>query len=358
MEKQILTTAEAAKLLGVSVRTAQLLIESGPLKSWKTPGGHRRVHLADVLAYMTQNPRASEFASALAILVASPERKPLFDSLLGNVGECLVEPCADVYIAAFAIGARLPAAVIVDMNDAREERLAFLRQLTSHPELGTTHFIAVADNIAALAQEPTPRVGVTTPDQLSAAVRAVFTQSGPLPDFSVAEGSPPFPLALNERQRLSALERTGLLGSPPEPAFDRLTWLASRHLNMPIALLTLLSPTHQHFKSRVGIDMTETPRGWAVCNHTILQRQVYAVPDLSRSPTFASNPAVAGAPHFRFYAGAPVFDADGFALGSICVMDYEPHQLDATQERTLLELAAVASDEVRMRTAGRSPRLS
>src|SRR5687767_1807602 len=99
MQKEVLTTAEAAKLLGVSVRTAQLLIENGPLKSWKTPGGHRRVYRADVMAYKTQNPRSTESASALAILVASPERKPQFDSVLASVGECFVETWSDVYLA-------------------------------------------------------------------------------------------------------------------------------------------------------------------------------------------------------------------------------------------------------------------
>ena len=156
-QRQILTTAQAAKLLGVSVRTAQLLIENGPLKSWKTPGGHRRVYLEDVLAYMTQNPRSSEFASALAILITSPERKPLFDSLLGSIGECLVETWSDLHIAAFAIGARLPAAVIVDLHDAIEERREFLLQMASHPELGTTRFITVVDSQSPSNPEQTGR---------------------------------------------------------------------------------------------------------------------------------------------------------------------------------------------------------
>ncbi|MBM0108551.1 excisionase family DNA-binding protein [Steroidobacter sp. S1-65] len=356
MQQQVLTTAEAAKLLGVSVRTAQLLIENGPLKSWKTPGGHRRVYLQDVLAYMTQTPRSPEFASALAILVTSPERKPLFDARLGSVSECLVESWPDVHIAAYAIGARLPAAVIVDMHDARDERREFLRQLTAHPELGTTRFIAVADS-----SDPTDRQGgrplVATLDEVADAVRAVFVPAAGPPDVPLAPSSSlSFPIASNERERLSALQRSGLLSTPAEPAFDRLTWLASEHLHMPVSLMTLLSATHQHFKSRVGLDLTETPRDWAMCNQTILQKHVYSVPDLSTSNLFSTNPAVAGPPHFRFYAGAPVFDPDGFALGSICVMDYEPHRLEAAQEQTLLALAAIASDEVRIRANKRPAR--
>lgn len=357
IQQEVLTTAQAARLLGVSVRTAQLLIENGPLKSWKTPGGHRRVYLEDVVAYMTQTPRSPELASALAILITSPERKPLFDSLLGSVGECFLETWSDIHIAAFAIGARLPAAVIVDLHDAIEERREFLRQMTSHPELGTTLFITVVDSQSPSNPEQTGRPLATTLEGLPHAVRAVFAPTGVPPDVpTAAEGSLSFPTAANERERLSALERTGLLSTPPEPAFDRLTWLASQHLHMPVALMTLLSSTQQHFKSRVGLDLTETPRGWAMCNQTILQRHVYSVPDLSTSALFSSNPAVAGAPHFRFYAGAPVFDPDGFALGSICVMDFEPHELDAAQEQTLLALAAIASDEVRIRVTKRAVR--
>jgi excisionase family DNA binding protein len=351
MEKDILTTAEAARLLGVSVRTTQLLIESGRIPSWKTLGGHRRVYRADVMAYMTQQSRSSEFVSALAILLVSPGRQPLFDALLGGVAECQVEPCHDAYFAAFAIGARLPAAVIVDLHDHRKERLAFLNQLASHAELGTTRFIRVDDRAGA---KETSRVLSTTPEDLPQVLRSVFTSSNPAENVAALGERPlPFPVAANEPQRLAALEASGLLSTAADPAFDRLTWLASQHLHMPVSLMTLLTATHQHFKSRVGLDITETPRSWAMCNHTILQRQVYAVPDLSRSPLFATNPAVAGAPHFRFYAGAPVFDPNGFALGSICVMDYQPHQLEPAQNQALLALAQIASDEIRLRLARR-----
>lgn len=355
MEKHVLTTAEAARLLGVSVRTAQLLIETGPLKSWKTPGGHRRVYLADVQSYMTQHLASADSARALAVLLVSPARRRLFDALLGEVGECAVVPCEDVYSAAFTIGARLPAAVIVDMHDEHAALLSFLDRITSLAELATTRFIAVAENNSVLARhELPPRVLATTSAELPGVLRAAFTpaEQGSLAAM-VDQETLPFPLAANESERLLALQRSGLLNTPAEPAFDRLTWLASQHLGMPVSLMTLLSPTHQHFKSRVGIDLTETPRSWAICNHTILQRGVFSVPDMSRVAPFTENPAVVGPPHFRFYAGAPVFDAGGFALGSICVMDYEPHELNATQEHTLLTLAAVASDEVRTRRIGR-----
>ena len=85
-------------------------------------------------------------------------------------------------------------------------------------------------------------------------------------------------------------------------------------VRITLTLFTLLTPTRQWFKSRQGVEITETPRSWAFCNHTILQRNVFVVEDLARDAEFVSNPTVAGPPNLRFYAGAPVIDSDGFAL--------------------------------------------
>ena len=84
---------------------------------------------------------------------------------------------------------------------------------------------------------------------------------------------------------------------------DRLTWLAARSLDAPVALLTLLTPTRQWFKSRYGLDMVETPRGWAFCNHTILQKGIMVAENLATDQRFAENLAVSGELGFRFYAG-------------------------------------------------------
>ncbi|WP_200867860.1 helix-turn-helix domain-containing protein [Candidatus Sodalis pierantonius] len=143
MANDILTTTQAAQLLGISVRTAQLFIEGGALASWKTPGGHRRVHRADVLAFMAKkNDRAPKLSSARVILLASPARRPLLEGLLSTVGEGAVD---DVYATAFAIGHRLPAVVVVDLADARAERLSLLSHLAAHPALGLTRLMAVND---------------------------------------------------------------------------------------------------------------------------------------------------------------------------------------------------------------------
>jgi GAF domain-containing protein len=160
-----------------------------------------------------------------------------------------------------------------------------------------------------------------------------------------------FPIALNESQRLVALERLGLLDTPPEEAFDRLTWLAAETLEAPISLITMLTPTRQWFKSRLGLDLPETPRSWAFCNHTILQKGVFSVEDLAADARFAANPAVAGEGGFRFYAGAPILDSDGFAVGSLCVIDYKRRTLQEREAQRLAALAALGSAEVRLRAA-------
>ncbi|HVJ43841.1 MAG TPA: excisionase family DNA-binding protein [Dongiaceae bacterium] len=361
MDNDVLTTSQAAKLLGISVRTAQLLIEGGALTTWKTPGGHRRVYRADVLAMVARTNPTPVLASALVILLASPARRPLYEASLATVRECAVDIYGDTHTAAFAIGSRLPAAVIVDFDDTHDdayvERLAFLRHIATHPALSQITLIA-AGSAAAIAKATdltqTPRILATLPEQVPDAVRTALRDAKEPAEFLME--NPPFPIAANEGQRLAALERSGLVDTAPEEPFDRLTWLASHSLKTPIALLTLLTAKRQWFKARVGLEMTETPRSWSFCNHTILQKGVFAVNDLAQSAPFDVNPAVAGSPHFRFYAGAPIIDPDGFAVGALCVIDYEPRTLDADQEQVLLALAGLASDEVRLRATNRQLR--
>jgi len=359
MAKDILTTAEAAKLLGVSIRTAQLLIEGGSIASWKTPGGHRRVYRADVLAVVSGTNKEPACASVVVMLVAARERLPKYEGILGAVAECSLDSYSDAFSASFAIGSRVPAAVIVDLQDNAAERESFLRSLISNPALGHTRIITVGNTDDA-SKGPTGAgfsgmvIHVENPEVLPKTVRGILLEAAE--PVVLLEGGAPFPLAANESLRLAALERAGLVDTPPEDAFDRLTWLASRGLKMPIALLTLLTPTRQWFKSHHGLEITETPRSWSFCNQTILQRDVYAVENLALDPLFANHPAVVGPPGFRFYAGAPVTDPGGFALGALCVMDHKPRTLNQGQKQSLLALAAIASDQIRLRATDRQLR--
>lgn len=352
-EKDILTTADTARLLGVSVRTAQLLIEGGTVPSWKTPGGHRRVYRADVLALIESGERtAPVHQSANVIVVASGARLPDYAEQFARVSECTAELHEDVLAALVAIGSVRPHAVVVDAESEGADRTALIESLAANPILADSRIVVVGA-IGVMTVIPGRVVQVADIASAAANVRQSLSEgAGPtLGDDELA-----FPIALNERQRLVALERTGLVDTPPEEAFDRLTWLAAQGLDTPIALLTLLTPTRQWFKAKVGLELPETPRGWAFCNHTILQKHVFSVPDLASDPRFAENPAVKGEPGFRFYAGAPVLDQSGFVVGSLCVIDRKPRTLDERGERTILALAALASDEVRLRALDRKLR--
>lgn len=229
----ILTTREAARMLGIAVSTAQQWIENGVIPAWKTPGGHRRVRLSDVSALLRER-------AGLAPLPGSPDPRDF-----------------------------------------------------------------VPDAASVLPQ--------------------------------------------HEYERLNALRATGLLDSEAEAVFDRLTWLATQVTECPVALLSLVTARRQWFKSRVGIQLPQTPREDAFCSHTIAGSGPLVVPDTLEDARFRDNPLVVGAPHIRFYAGFPLADGSGFRLGALCVMDYEPRRLRDRELRALKELAAIAAEEIRRR---------
>ncbi|SHH00741.1 GAF domain-containing protein [Massilia sp. CF038] len=161
--------------------------------------------------------------------------------------------------------------------------------------------------------------------------------------------SPKYPVAENEADRLRAMQATGLFDTPPEPEFDRLTWLATQVTDAPMALISLLSARRQWFKSRVGVDVPDTPRDWAFCSHAVLEADLFVVEDALADTRFQNNPLVTGAPYIRFYAGCPLLDSDGFPLGTLCILDREPRKLRAHEVRAMLELSALASEEIQRR---------
>jgi PAS domain S-box-containing protein len=150
------------------------------------------------------------------------------------------------------------------------------------------------------------------------------------------------PLPPNEVERLAVLREYGILDTPPDPAFDALTQLASRLCNTPIALLTLVDGERQWFKSRLGIDIPETHRDISFCAHAILDDGVFVVPDTTADARFADNPVVTGELGLRFYAGVPLVTESGHALGTLCVMDRVPRQLEPDQLESLRSLGRQA----------------
>jgi GAF domain-containing protein len=143
-----------------------------------------------------------------------------------------------------------------------------------------------------------------------------------------------------ERARQSELDDFRIVDTLEDQAFDDLTRMAASVCGVPIALISLLDRDRQWFKSRVGLQATETPREFAFCEHAIhAPEPVMMVRDATQDERFAANPLVTGDPGIRFYAGAPLVSSGGQRLGTICVIDRVPRELDARQLETLQFLA-------------------
>ncbi|MFE3866614.1 PAS domain S-box protein [Flavobacterium sp. LS2P90] len=147
------------------------------------------------------------------------------------------------------------------------------------------------------------------------------------------------PLPLNESDRLNALESYSVMDSLPEKEYDAITQLASYICGTPIALVSLLDKERQWFKSSVGLGVSETPREFSFCQYAIMGEEVYEVTNALENKLFTDNPLVTGNSDIRFYAGAPLKDENGFNLGSLCVIDTVPRELNEEQKNALKLLA-------------------
>lgn len=154
---------------------------------------------------------------------------------------------------------------------------------------------------------------------------------------------PDFPC--NETERLAALRALEILDTPPEERFDRITRIARHLFGVPITLVSLVDKERQWFKSRQGLDATETPRNISFCGHAILDQDIFQISNALEDPRFADNPLVTSPPDIRFYAGAPLSTLDGHRIGTLCLIDSQPRTLDPAEKQLLRDLADLVQAE-------------
>jgi GAF domain-containing protein len=153
------------------------------------------------------------------------------------------------------------------------------------------------------------------------------------------------PLPEDEETRLAALRSLGLLDTPREQRFDRLTRLAAAILDVPVALIGFVDKDRQWFKSVHGLQLRQTSRDVSFCAHAVSSRETLIVPDALQDARFADNPLVTGGPRIRFYVGFPLFSA-GSCVGTLCACDFRPRHVDADTMSLLRDIAALAELEL------------
>ena len=157
------------------------------------------------------------------------------------------------------------------------------------------------------------------------------------------------PIPENEAARLETLRQYQVLDTDSEDIFDDLTRLAAYVCQTPTALISLVDANRQWFKARVGVQARETPRNISFCGHAILVRDCFIIEDALFDERFADNPLVLNEPFVRFYAGMPLWSPEGFAIGTLCVMDKKPRKLDGKQIGALGMLANQVMSQLDLR---------
>lgn len=156
----------------------------------------------------------------------------------------------------------------------------------------------------------------------------------------------PAPIPGNEVERLTALRELLVLDTPPEERYDRIVQFAAREFGVPMALIALLDSDRQWFKASVGMNVCETARDISFCGHAIMTPSTMVISDALLDVRFMGNPLVLGAPHIRFYAGAPLRLPGGEAVGTLCILDCVPCTLDRIGLATLGALRALVVEQL------------
>ena len=160
-----------------------------------------------------------------------------------------------------------------------------------------------------------------------------------------------FPTPANEAKRLNALRSFDILDTAPEIAYDEVVELAAQVCGCTVACINFIDSDRRWMKASYGLAavLAEAPRGTAVCSTTICGADLFTVPDMTEDPRFDLNPLVVGSPHCRFYCGVPLITDEGYAIGSLCVMDVEPRQLSLKQRESLRSLSRQVLTQLKLR---------
>jgi PAS domain S-box-containing protein len=157
------------------------------------------------------------------------------------------------------------------------------------------------------------------------------------------------PVTESEERRLATLEQYDVLDSPPSEAFDRITRLATRLFDVPVAMVNVIDQENQWCLSNCGLDLDRTSLEASFCAYTVDQKEVMVVEDATADERFADNPLVTGQLHVRFYAGVPLVAPNGYRLGALCLLDNEPRTFSSENEELLSDLAGIVMDELNLR---------
>ncbi len=315
-----------AGFLHRDVKPANILIAD------RDAGSRLRGKLTDFgIASLVGRPQDEEFVTGTAAYL-SPEVVEGSDAVAGS----------DVYSLGLVLLEALTGRVSFPGG---VEESAFAR-LDRDPEIPT----GVPEGLRSLLRAMTARDPMARPDPGVAAARF---QDLLVDEMVRQRGADLRSVAEAEAGRLAALRRYNVLDTPPEEAFDKVTRLASRLLNAPIALISIIDSDRVWLKSRVGYEADAVDRSTSFCAVTNPGTGPWSIPDARADPRTANNPVVVGEPMVRSYAAAPLTTSDGHQLGSICVYDLQPRDFDESALETLADLAGIVMDELELRLASR-----
>ena len=160
--------------------------------------------------------------------------------------------------------------------------------------------------------------------------------------------------ALKEKERLKVLHKLEILDSPPDGSFNKMTALAAKIFNVPIAIVSLVDSDRIWFKSHFGLELNQIDKGPGLCASAILSDDVYLVEDAKNDPRCLANPLVAGEFGLQFYAAAPLRTKEGYNLGTFCIIDKRQRYINSDQQEILKLMASIVTDEMELRVQART----